>query len=332
MRSDAMTDAGCGSDADAADKSDMLTEPPGPPMRLPGCALLVPTAVLADTVGMRYIMGRVRAMHRHTPAELDAIALELLQVRMCYYMSRQDWLTHVPPIFVGFHGFATDFERSVFLRVLKQATKPRVLQSSFQQNGAFEGFAILHPTTRAADVPMIEELFELFKMSAGVTDLGQYMSAPMVACIERVEGGVRPYGNFHSLRAGNVRVAYMQAKQKRDAAVQLERVRTETGLTFTTTNMLQVHYQLVNTQIELGQAFTLLYRLRHLIGSIPLTLDVPTATATHVVPGPPVMIHDPCGSVQTQYVANLRTLIDTFINSTSRPPAPAAPVVVDLTV
>ena len=96
--------------------------------------------------------------------------------------------------------------------------------------------------------------------------------------------------------------------------------------------MLQVHYQLVNTQIELGQAFTLLYRLRHLIGSIPLTLDVPTATATHVVPGPPVMIHDPCGSVQTQYVANLRTLIDTFINSTSRPPAPAAPVVVDLTV
>jgi len=95
--------------------------------------------------------------------------------------------------------------------------------------------------------------------------------------------------------------------------------------------MLQVHYQLVNTQIELGQAFALLYRLRHLIGSMPLTLDVPTTTATHVVLGPPVMIHDPCSSVQTQYVANLRTLIDSFVNTASRPPARAEDVV-DLTV
>jgi len=100
---------------------------------------------------MRYIMGRVRAMHRHTPAELDSIALELLQVRMCFHLARQDWLQHVPPIFIGFHGFATDFERSVFLRVLKHATKPRVLHSTFQQSGAFEGFAVLHPTTAAAD-------------------------------------------------------------------------------------------------------------------------------------------------------------------------------------
>ena len=181
---------------------------------------------------------------------------------------------------------------------------------------------------------MVEALFELFKMSADVTNLGLYMSAPMVACIERVEAGARPYGNFRSLRAGNVRVAYTQAKQRRDTAVQLDRVRTETGLAFSTANMLSVHYQLTNTQIELGQAFALLYRLRYLLGSMPLALDGPSAAATHVVVGPSVLLNDPSGSVQTQYVTNLRALIDTFVNTTSRPPRGAedpADDVVDLT-
>jgi len=302
--------------------------PPTGPPSLPG---LLPTAALVNTVGMRYIMGRVRAMHRHTPDELDAIALELLSVRMCFHLSRQDWLQHVSPIFIGFHGFATDFERSVFLRVLKFATKPRVLHSTFQQSGSFEGFAILHPTTRAADVAMVESLFEPFKMSAGITDLGLYMSAPMVACIERVDNGVRPYGNFRSLRAGSVRAAYVHAKMQRDTAVQLERVRTETGLPFSTANTLSIHYQLINTQIELGQAFALLYRLRNLVGGMPLALDAPTASATHIVPGPALLLNDPGGSVQTQYITNLRSLIDGFINTVDRPPRPAEDVV-DLTV
>jgi len=333
MDSDAMLlDAEGACDASAADKAPAPpTGPDAPPVRPPTITVRLPTAALADTVGMRYIMGRVRAMLRHTPAELDAIALELLSVRMCFHVSKHDWLHHVPPIFIGFHGFATDFERSVFLRVLKHATKPRVLHSTFQQNSAFEGFAILHPTTRAADVAMVESLFELFKMSAGVTDLGLYMSAPMVACIERVEDGERPYGNFRSLRAGNVRTAYVHAKMRRDTAVKLERVRTETCLTVSASNMLSIHYQLVNTQIELGQAFALLYRLRHLVGSMPLALDDPTSAATHVVPGPAVLLNDPGGSVQTQYITNLRALIDSFTNTVSRPPGRPEDVV-DLTV
>jgi len=289
-------------------------------------------AAAADTVGLRYILGRVRAMCRHTQAEIDAIALVLLDVRLRFHLCRHDWLQLVPPIFIGFHGFATDFERSVFLRVLKHATKPRVLHSTFLPSGAFEGFAILHPTTAAADVQQIEALVDLFKMSAGVTDLGQYMSAPMVACIERIETGVRPYGNFRSLRAGNVRTAYVHAKLKRDTAVQLERVRSETGLSFSTSNMLSIHYQLTNTQIELGQAFALLYRIRLLIGAMPLALDVARADATHVIAGPQMVLNDPSASIQTQYISNLRSLIDSFVNSNDHVPPGLVVEVVDLTV
>jgi len=286
---------------------------------------------VAETVGLRYILGRVRAMCRHSPEEMSVIAQSLYEVRLRFHLCKHDWMLTVPPIFLGFHGFATDFERSVFLRVFKHATKPRVLHSTFMPGGAFEGFAILHPTTAAADISQIETLFEHFKMSAGVTDLGQYMSAPMVACIERVETGVRPYGNFRSLRAGNVRTAYLHAKHKRDNNQQLERIITETGLSFTTSNMLSIHYQLNNTQIELGQAFALLYRLRLLIGSMPLALDLPTAQATHVTMDfPRTVIVDPSGSVQGQYVANLRTLIENFVIS-NNPPSVAVEVV-DLTV
>ena len=156
------------------------------------------------------------------------------------------------------------------------------------------------------------------------------MFAPMVAYIERVEAGVRPYGNFRSLHVGIVRTAYVHAKMKRDAAVQLERVRTETGLSFSSSNMLSIHYQLTNTKIELGQAFTLLFRLRLRIGSMPLALDDPTASATHVVSGPSLLLNDPSGSMQTQYIANLRTLIDGFVNTVNRPPRRAEDVV-DLT-
>jgi len=293
-------------------------------------ALVVPVA--CDTVGLRYILGRVRAMCRHSQAEIDAIALVLHDVRLRFHLCKNNWLQHVPPIFIGFHGFATDFERSVFLRVFKHATKPRVLHSTFLPSGAFEGFAILHPTTSGADVQQLETLFELFKMSAGVTDLGKYMSAPMVACIERVEGGVRPYGNFRSLRAGNVRTAYVHAMMKRDTAVQMERVRTETGLAFSPGNMLSVHYQLTNTQIELGQAFALLYRLRMMLGVMPLALDVASNNATHVIAGPPYVLNDPGASIQTQFISNLQALIDSFVNSTDHAPPRLAVEVVDLTV
>ena len=295
-------------------------------------AYVVPAAgdIIAEKASLKYIMGRVRAMGRHSPDEIVAIAQSLYEVRQRFHLCKHTWLQHVPPIFIGFHGFATDFDRSIFLRVLKHATKPRVLQSTFLPSGAFEGFAILHPTTAAAEVSQIEVLFENFKMSAGVTDLGQYMSAPMVACIERVEGGVRPYGNFRSLRAGNVRSAYIHAKQKRDNNEQLERVRAETGLAFTTSNMISIHYQLANTQIELGQAFALLYRLRMLIGSMPLALDVPSANATHVIAGPPYVLNDPGASIQTQYIGNLRSLIDSFVSSGDLAPRVAVEVV-DLT-
>jgi len=96
--------------------------------------------------------------------------------------------------------------------------------------------------------------------------------------------------------------------------------------------MLSVHYQLTNTQIELGQAFALLYRLRLLISAMPLALDHPTAAATHIAIGPAVMtLLDPHASIQTQYITNLRSLIECFVGPDDHAPRLAVEVV-DLTI
>ena len=257
---------------------------------------------MAEGKAQAYIIGRVRAMGRHADAEIAAIAACMHALRSRFQSSQQEWSTK--PLFVGFHGFATDFERSVFLRCIKYCTKPRIVHSAFMPNGAFEGLLIIHPTTEAAQIEDIENLMQLFKMSAGVTDLGAYMSPPMVACIERVESGSRLYGNWRNMRAAPVRTAYLRAKATRDTELSQEHVRQVTGLPFSTGNMLAIHYQLNNTQIELGQAGELLLRLRNLLSSLPPTFNVYGSERIQE----PSPMHD-------QYVRNMQQLIDTLISS-----------------
>ena len=65
------------------DKEDSVMETVAP-------ALAVHTA--PDTVGLRYIIGRVSAKCRHTQAEIDAIGLVLLDVRLRFHLCKHDWL------------------------------------------------------------------------------------------------------------------------------------------------------------------------------------------------------------------------------------------------
>lgn len=263
---------------------------------------------MADGRANAYILGRIRAMNKHSEGEIADIATNMHSLRAKFLATQQSW--HIKPIFLGFHGFASDFERSVFLRCVKFCIKPRVIHSAFMPNGGFEGVLVVHPSTEGAGMHDLEALFELFKMSAGLTDLGSYMSAPMIACIERVETGIRYYGNWRCLRSSCVRNAYLHAKQKRDIEVQYERVRYETGLPFSTTNMLAIHYQLNNTQIELMQSSDLLARLRRLLDTLPPTFNVYGSDA----------IHEP-SPLHAQYVHNMQQLIDDLLH-TLHPAAP----------
>jgi hypothetical protein len=276
----------------------------------------------ADAKSDKYILGRVRAMLKHSDAEIEAIAASMHDLRRKFSISFQTSLEswHVKPFFVGFHGFATDFERSVFLRCIKFCIKPRVIFSSFMPNGSFEGVLVVHPISATAGVGDLEQLFELFKMSAGLTDLGTYMSPTMIACIERVEAGKLSYGNWRCMRSTCVRNAYLHAKHKRDMDLEYERVRYETGLPFSTSNMLAIHHRLNNTQIELMQASQLLSRLRTLISGLPPTFNVYGSEA----------IQEP-SALHEQYVRNMQGLIDTLLLSFHGPAPGLRAVLIDLT-
>jgi len=130
-----------------------------------------------------YILGRVRAMLKHSEAEIEAIAACMHDLRrkfaVNYQAAAQSW--HIKPLFVGFHGFASNFQRSVFLRCIKFCIISRVIYSTFMSNGSFEGVLVIHPISEAAGVQDLDNFVELFKMSAGLTDLGTYTQRHTVA-------------------------------------------------------------------------------------------------------------------------------------------------------
>jgi len=264
----------------------------------------------------RYMRGRIIAMKRHTAGEVDVLVHELTRMRRDYVSSANTRNWHITPLYIAFHGFATDFERSVFLRCIKYACTPRVLHSSFKGSGAFEGVMLVNPHSGSSSAEDFERVFDLFKMSLGSTDLGTYMSLTMIACIERIESGSRMYGNWTSLRSQAVRTSYQILKRERDVRLQKERVRTETGLDFTTSNMLALHHQRNNANLEASQ-------FRHLLVQVSAMLNT-----LCIIDGDMTAV-----SAQYQFVRTVQQIIH---DATAPPPLPPSPGhiigIIDLTM
>ena len=276
---------------------------------------LTPDEVLIKSE--RYMRGRIAAMKQHSEIEIDELLRELNRMRRDYVSisNSRDW--YVKPLYMAFHGFATDFERSVFLRCVKYACTPRVLYSSFKGSGAFEGVMLVNPHSGTASTDDFERLFDLFKMSLGSTDLGSFMSLSMIACIERIDTGQRMYGNWTSLRAQAVRTSYEMLKRDRDVREQHERVRVETGLHFTTGNMLSLHHLRNNAIIDANQYRHLLLQVNAMLNTLCI-LDGDMSSI----------------SIQYQFVRNIQQLIS---DATASPQPPAGPPgliigIIDLTM
>lgn len=280
----------------------------------------------AHTKSERYIRGRITAMKRHTDIEIDGIVARMRTTRRDYVGpchgfaaagSVREW--NVSPLYIAFHGFGTDFERSVFLRCLKYACSPRVLHSSFMDGNGFEGIMVLHPHSHHAIPDDIELLFDLFKMSLGSTDLGSYMSLSMIACIERIDTGSRVYGNWTCIRSQGVRSCYTALKRDRDVRRQRERVRTETGLDFTTGNMTALYHMRNNVLIEVTQHRNLLLHVSAMLD----TLAIIDGDTTNV-------------SAQYQFIRNVQQIIHEGTRLAQAPPNPLMPAnivgIIDLTM
>lgn len=248
-----------------------------------------------------YMHGRLMATKRHTTAEATHIIERLQATRKVFCESPRQW--NVGAMNLSFYGFGTDFERNIMLRCIKYATCPRLIHSTFMPGspGAFEGFMLVHPSSPVALIEDLETLVDLFKMSVGVTDLGSYMQAPMLTCIERIESGVRPYGNWKALRSSGVRNCFTALQRDRDLRIAKESVSRLTGLEFTTSNMIALHHARRNVEIDQAQR-----------------LDVLRQITVHLDSLGGMMLDETEVSLQFQYLRNIQGLVNDAIHDPSR--------------
>tara|TARA_B100001540_G_C15802725_1_gene640669 strand:+ start:1660 stop:2496 length:837 start_codon:yes stop_codon:yes gene_type:complete len=101
-----------------------------------------------------------------------------------------------------------------------------------------------------AIVNMLEEGFEMFCMSLNMTTFDRYMEPAMVTGIQRIMNGIMQLGNLFC-KKNQVVVRDLEAVlAQRQREEDMRRVRSVTGLNFTPGNMLALHHELVNLQID----------------------------------------------------------------------------------
>lgn len=269
-----------------------------------------------------YLKGRIKKMQKHADGEVDDIADCMTKLRAKCNHSLA-WGAGVP-MYISFYGWGNDFERSVFLRCLKHSLRPRLVHSAFMDNGGFEGIAFNFAMMSFAE---IESLCDKFKLSIGVHDLESYMSTQMVSCIERIQKGSRVYGNWKCKKTSSIRDCFEVHRRRRIVEEARLAVARETGLEFTTGNMLYVHHMRRNLEIDMTNVQAVMRGVRiHLTQVISsnahlqqYTSELPTSDAsTHI---------EASLELQYQSMINIEGMLTSVLPSSSE----IEMIVVDLT-
>ena len=138
------------------------------------------------------------------------------------------------------------------MKVLSKCLKPQLLHCAQVSNNTctFEMIVGLNMEMDDAIVNMLEEGFEMFCMSLNMTTFDRYMEPAMVTGMQRIMNGIMQLGNLFC-KKNQVVVRDLEAVlAQRQREEDMRRVRSVTGLNFTPGNMLALHHELVNLQID----------------------------------------------------------------------------------
>ena len=147
---------------------------------------------------------------------------------------------------VAFTGFGHRLLRDAFYLIIRHFLKPRLFHSAMTDNFRWEGLMCVR-MRREDDMAMI---CDHFAASISLVDMDSMMSAPMMACLSRIECGSNFMGNYFTKKCAFFRAQYANAKQERRMEEQREeerQVRTLTGIEFTPRNMISLYQEYNNT-------------------------------------------------------------------------------------
>lgn len=154
--------------------------------------------------------------------------------------------TKQPRIF-ALWGFANVERRDAVMRVLRYVLKPRLIMGSHVGDNRFEALVM---TKYEYDEDVLNSWLECCNMGIDTHSVDKWMDVSMQACIMRIENGVESFGNWQSQAMKNTRAQYQRLKYEEAERRRQQQVFDQTGLHFTTGNMLALFHERNNAHIS----------------------------------------------------------------------------------
>lgn len=226
------------------------------------------------------------------PAEIQSLLYDVCYVR--YTSKTTDTQKLDQSVILSLCGFCPFIDRDVFLRMVRYAFQPRLVYASEVANNQWEAILVLNSSKyspqltfdgRDQFVDHVQKFCDIFKLSICVMELPSWTDSATITAIQRIQKGLRLYGNWENAGNNELRLEFelaqeeeeeaRQARQERQAreamagpglsvpqaapAQMNEDVRRVTNMGFTG-NMLHLFHELRNTlmdNVHLSQASTL---------------------------------------------------------------------------
>lgn len=212
-----------------------------------------PPEKLTDNRFMQMWASSVKKLKILTEEEINVSANRLADLRDRSAKNRP------PGVYMAFWGFAEPLARNTILRGIRYALRPRLIFCSSKRdeiqghssNTYFEGVVLYQ--RNLATIEEIEEIFDMFHMSIGVTDLDHFMSEAMVTCITRIEMGRYHYGNWRIEQNVYYREEHRRCCRQREDREARANLLVVTGMELNPSNMIRLFHNANNIEIDLQQ-------------------------------------------------------------------------------
>jgi hypothetical protein len=139
-------------------------------------------------------------------------------------------------------AFGDISKRFAFLDCIKYALDPTLTHSAYLKPIESQEFEVVVMSTKKVEMKVLEEWLDTFNMSVCFIEFQDYMQPDMVSCISRIHhlGNMRET-NFGFKIATKIRRDFHREHNKKQKAMQAQRLLDETGLHFTMENMFALH-------------------------------------------------------------------------------------------
>jgi hypothetical protein len=166
-------------------------------------------------------------------------------------------------------AFGNISKRFTFLDCIKYALEPTLTHSAYLKPIESHEFEVVVLSTKKVEIQVLEDWLDTFNMSVCFIEFQTYMQPDMVSCISRIHhlGNMRET-NFGFKVAAKIRRDFHKEHNKRQRAMQVQRLLDETGLQFTIDNMFAL-------SIRNRQQRERIDRLESELASIRITQTLP---------------------------------------------------------